>query len=164
MNNNFLPGRSSLGGLVKHNPNFGWGDFARLIIDQVVGASPSALNGPVAKSAPNPHCLNKPVPPRAGDAANPGGSFFNFDPPTSIVQTRIDNAILPQWINPSSGVLEGVSPINASIEASFPDGTKFYYGPVSSQGGVYVGGQDKIQVYVPDARSIGTFTPKGPIK
>jgi filamentous hemagglutinin len=52
INNNFLPGHSSLGGVVKHNPNFAWGDFARLIIDEVVGASPSAIEGIVEVFGP----------------------------------------------------------------------------------------------------------------
>src|SRR5271157_3462257 len=37
INNSFLPGHSTLGGVVKHNPNLTWGDLGRLIIDEVVG-------------------------------------------------------------------------------------------------------------------------------
>jgi filamentous hemagglutinin family protein len=67
INNNFLPGHSVLGGVVKHNPNFAWGDFARLIIDQVVGASPSAIDGSVEVFGPRADLL----------IANPNGITVN---------------------------------------------------------------------------------------
>ena len=101
---------------------------------------------------------------KGGDATNPGGSFFNFSAPNGVAQVRIDNAVRPQWINPVTGVLEAESPINSVIGAQFPIGSTYYYGPVSSQGGVYLGGSNKIQLYVPDARKIGTFTPLGKIE
>jgi filamentous hemagglutinin family protein len=66
-NNNFLPGHSRLGGVVKHNPNFAWGDFARLIIDEVVGASPSAIEGIVEVFGPRAALL----------IANPNGVTAN---------------------------------------------------------------------------------------
>jgi RHS repeat-associated protein len=99
---------------------------------------------------------------KGGDAANPGGSFFNFEPPASRAQVYIDNAVKPQWID-TAGALTGKSETNSLITAEFPPGTKYYYGPVSSQGGVYVGGPDKMQIFVPDARRIGVFTVKGPL-
>jgi filamentous hemagglutinin family protein len=46
-NNNFLPSRTPFAGLVKHNPNLSWGDYARLIIAKVVGGFPSNLDGPI---------------------------------------------------------------------------------------------------------------------
>lgn len=60
--------------------------------------------------------------------------------------------------------MEAESPINSVIGAQFPIGTTYYFGPVSSQGGIYLGGNNKIQVYVPDARKTGTFTPLEKIK
>ncbi|MFM0070633.1 DUF637 domain-containing protein [Paraburkholderia sediminicola] len=101
---------------------------------------------------------------KAGDANNPGGSYFSFDMPQSIAQTRIDNAVKPYWIDPTTGAMTGSSPINSAIAAQFPKGTTYYYGPVGTQGGVYLGGQSNIQIYVPNARSIGTFTPIAPLK
>ena len=67
INNSFLPGHSLLGGVVKHNPNFAWGDFARLIIDEVVGASPSAIEGSVEVFGPRAALL----------IANPNGVTIN---------------------------------------------------------------------------------------
>jgi hypothetical protein len=101
---------------------------------------------------------------RAGDARNPGGSFFSFEMPQSIAQVRIDNAVRPYWIDPLTGAKTGASPINSVISASFPLGTTYYYGPVGTQGGVYLGGQNVIQIFIPSARSIGTFTPVGSLK
>lgn len=101
---------------------------------------------------------------KAGDKTNPGGSFFTFDPPNSVAQSRIDSAVRPQWFDSKTGALIAESPINSSIVATFPPGTKYYVGPVSSQGGVYVGGMDKLQIYVPNARTSGTFTVLGPLK
>jgi len=101
---------------------------------------------------------------KAGNSADPGGSFFNFEPSEGVLQARIDNALKPQWIDQSTGVLTAESPVDSVISASFPSGTKFYYGPVSSQGGAFVGGLDKIQIYVPNARNIGTFTIVGPLE
>ena len=51
-NNDFLPSRTRLAGIVKHNPNMSWGDYAKLIIRQVVGADPSNLNGPIEIAGP----------------------------------------------------------------------------------------------------------------
>ena len=67
LNNNFLPGHSRLGAVVKNNPNFSWGDFARLIIDQVVGTSPSTIGGSVEVFGPRADLL----------IANPNGISVN---------------------------------------------------------------------------------------
>jgi len=101
---------------------------------------------------------------KAGDAANPSGSYFTFEPPESVAQARIDSAVKSQWIDPETGFLKGESPMNSVIGAQFPEGTPYYYGPVSSQGGVYLGGQNMIQIFVPGAKNIGTFTPISPLK
>jgi RHS repeat-associated protein len=99
---------------------------------------------------------------RGGDAAHPGGSFFSFNPPKSIAEVRIESAVKPQWINPSTGVLKGKSPVNSLISAEFPVGTKFYYGPAAYQEGIYMGGS--MQIYVPDASQIGVFKVLGKLK
>ncbi|MGO4503839.1 two-partner secretion domain-containing protein [Dyella sp. 2YAF14] len=101
---------------------------------------------------------------KAGDAANAGGSYFNFFPPTSVTQARIDNAVLPNWTNMKTGALTGRSPMNSVITADFPVGTVYYYGPVGSQGGAYLGNNYNIQIFIPNGRSIGTFTPIGPLQ
>jgi hypothetical protein len=99
---------------------------------------------------------------KAGNSLNPGGSFFNFQPPKSIAGTRIDNAVRSLWIDPRTGVLTGQSPIDSVISARFPVGTKYYYGRVGNQGGIYVGGE--IQVHVPGARRTGTFNIEGSLR
>jgi hypothetical protein len=101
---------------------------------------------------------------KAGDAANPGGSYFNFFSPTSVAQARIDNAVLPNWTNMRTGALTGRSPMNSVITADFPVGTAYYYGPVGSQGGAYLGNNYNIQIFIPNGRSIGTFAPIGPLQ
>lgn len=84
--------------------------------------------------------------------------------PQSVAQARIDNAVKPYWIDPVTGAKTAASPINSIISAQFPAGTTYYYGPVGSQGGVYLGGQNSIQIFIPNARAIGTFTPIKPLK
>lgn len=84
---------------------------------------------------------------RAGDTENPLGQWFTTEPPASVAHVRIDSAVKPQWIDPESGVLTGVSPIDTVYEVKIPAGTKVYPGPVGSMGGVYVGGGH--QVFVP---------------
>jgi hypothetical protein len=101
---------------------------------------------------------------KAGDASNPLGSYFNFSPPASVAQARIDNAVLPNWIDIQTGTLTGSSPMNSVITAKFPVGTVYYYGPVGSQSGIYLGNNYNIQIFVPSARTIGTFTPIGPLQ
>ena len=66
-NNDFLPSRTQLAGIVKHNPNMSWGDYARLIISQVVGADPSNLNGPIEIAGPRADLV----------IANPNGISVN---------------------------------------------------------------------------------------
>lgn len=40
---------------------------------------------------------------KTGGASNPGGSYFSFDMPQCIAQTRIDDAVRPYWIDPQLG-------------------------------------------------------------
>lgn len=71
---------------------------------------------------------------RAGVADKPLGQFFSQETASSVIQTRIDKAVLPKW---ASGA---ISPIDTEFEVLIPKGTKVYVGEVSSQGGFYVGG------------------------
>jgi len=80
---------------------------------------------------------------RAGTADRPLGQFFSQEPPTSIVQTRIDKAVLPEW--PGGGK----SPLDTSFAVKIPQGTRVYVGEVGSQGGFYVGGTQQIVVVKP---------------
>lgn len=80
---------------------------------------------------------------RAGTADRPLGQFFSQEPPTSIVQTRVDKAVLPEW--PGGGK----SPLDTSFAVKIPKGTRVYVGEVGSQGGFYVGGTQQIVVVKP---------------
>jgi filamentous hemagglutinin len=61
LNNSFLPGYSQTGGEVKHNPFYQWGDYAKLIVAQVVGFTPSSLNGPTGFKSTEPVSIMSPV-------------------------------------------------------------------------------------------------------
>jgi len=80
---------------------------------------------------------------RAGTANQPLGQFFDLDTPASVVQTRIDKAILPVWPGGAK------SPIDTAFEVKIPSGTKVYVGEVGSQGGAFVGGTQQIVVPKP---------------
>jgi hypothetical protein len=80
---------------------------------------------------------------RAGTADQPLGQFFDLDKPSSVVQTRIDKAVLPVWPGGAK------SPIDTAFEIKIPAGTQVYVGEVGSQGGAFVGGTRQIVVQKP---------------
>lgn len=80
---------------------------------------------------------------RAGTANQPLGQFFSREPPTGILQTRIDKAILPEW--PGGGT----SPIDTSFTVKIPAGTQVHVGEVGTQSGFYIGGTQQIVVSKP---------------
>jgi filamentous hemagglutinin len=71
---------------------------------------------------------------------------------------RIDTAVKPQWINPLTGELAGSSPVNTVYAIKIPAGTTVYAGPVANQGGVYVGGQNISQIFVPEPWKLSGVT------
>ncbi|MGI4797028.1 MAG: RHS repeat-associated core domain-containing protein, partial [Janthinobacterium lividum] len=80
---------------------------------------------------------------RAGTAGKPLGQFFTREPPNGILQTRIDQAVLPEWPN------GGKSPVDTWYAVKFPAGTRFNVGEIGSQGGMYVGGTEQILIEQP---------------
>lgn len=56
---------------------------------------------------------------RAGERDTELGQFFSIEIPKSVIQTRIDKAILPVWIG------GGESPIDTVYGILIPKGTKF---------------------------------------
>jgi len=80
---------------------------------------------------------------RAGTANQPLGQFFSQELPTSVLQTRVDKAILPVW---SGG---GTSPIDTVFAVKIPANTKVYVGEVGYQSGFYLGGTPQIVVVKP---------------
>lgn len=61
---------------------------------------------------------------RAGTEDQPLGQFFSEEQPKSVIQTRIDKAVLPAW--PGGGK----SPIDTAFEVEIPAGTQVYIGEV----------------------------------
>jgi filamentous hemagglutinin len=80
---------------------------------------------------------------RAGTAGNPLGEYFSLEPPTSVLQMRIDKAVLPEWPNGAK------SPIDTSFAVKIPAGTQVHLGQVGTQNGFYVGGTQQIIVPKP---------------
>ncbi|NOT66774.1 MAG: hypothetical protein HOP04_00270 [Methylophilaceae bacterium] len=88
---------------------------------------------------------------RGGDSTGKAlGQWFTTESPTSVAQVRIDTAVKPQWVDPKTGQLTGNSPIDVVYTVKIPAGTTIYQGSVGNQGGVYVGGHNVSQVFVPE--------------
>ena len=77
------------------------------------------------------------------------GRWFAPQPPVSSAIARIDSALRHQWID-AEGIFTGSSAAEVVLAVRIPAGAKIYYGPVGSQGGVNVGGIDKIQIFIPE--------------
>ncbi len=77
------------------------------------------------------------------------GRWFAPQPPASGAIARIDSALRHQWID-AEGIFTGSSAAEVVLAVRIPAGAKIYYGPVGSQGGVNVGGLDKIQIFIPE--------------
>lgn len=84
---------------------------------------------------------------QAGGGRNALGQWFTREPAESVAQVRIDLAVKPQWKD-ANGALTGTSPVESVYQIKIPKGTTIYEGPVGSQGGIYLGGQDVMQIYV----------------
>jgi filamentous hemagglutinin len=97
---------------------------------------------------------------------NPLGQWFTSDAPASVAQVRIDTAVRPQWIDQSTGVLTGQSPIDTVYSVKIPAGTTIYIGPTASQGGVYVGGNstNQTQIFIPRTTNGLTVINSSPIQ
>lgn len=80
---------------------------------------------------------------RAGTADQPLGQFFSQETPASVIQTRIDKAVLPEWPDGAK------SPLDTIFAVKIPAGTEVYIGEVGAQGGLYVGGTPQVVVVKP---------------
>jgi len=80
---------------------------------------------------------------RAGVEGHPFGRFFSLDKPQSVLQTRIDKAVLP---NCPGG---GSSPLDTVFKFKVPVGTKPYVGEVGYQNDIYLGGTQQIVIPEP---------------
>ncbi|WP_407704418.1 RHS repeat-associated core domain-containing protein [Winslowiella arboricola] len=92
---------------------------------------------------------------RAGISTREYGQFFSVDKPQSIIQTRVDKAVLPKWPDGGESALDTVFKIRV------PAGTKVYVGEVGSQGDFYMGGTQQIFIYeawkIPGIQVIGQW-------
>lgn len=86
---------------------------------------------------------------RGGKIGEPLGQWFTREVPESLAKIRIDSAVKAQWVDPKTGVMTGSSPIDRLYAIKIPKGTTIYEGPVGYQGGVYQGGPNTNQVFVP---------------
>ena len=101
---------------------------------------------------------------RAGNSEVPYGRYFVETPPKSVIQVRIDSAVKPYWTNNRTGMWEkndlgidisGKSKIEKIYTVRVPAGTVIYEGPVAPQGGMYLGGMETNQIFLPDTRLPG---------
>ena len=101
---------------------------------------------------------------RAGDANNKYGRYFVETPPKSVIQVRMDTAVKPYWTNKRTEMWEkndlgidisGKSKIEKIYTVRVPAGTVIYEGPVAPQGGMYLGGMETNQIFLPDTRLPG---------
>ena len=91
---------------------------------------------------------------RAGKEGTPFGQWFTTNPAESVAQVRMDLAVKPQWIDPITGELTGTSIINTNYAIKIPAGTTVYSGPVGYQDGIYLGGDNVMQTFIPQAWSM----------
>ena len=75
---------------------------------------------------------------RAGSSKKEMGNFFSKDKAKSILQARIDKAIMPVWPKGGKSVIDTIYKYEVSA------GTIVHSGKISSQGGHFVGGTQQI--------------------
>ena len=101
---------------------------------------------------------------RAGNSEIPYGKYFVETPPKSVIQVRMDSAVKPYWTNKQTGMWDldefGKAKVSKSVieqvyAVKIPAGTTIYTGPVGYQGGMYLGGLETNQIFIPDTRLPG---------
>ncbi|MBS0968705.1 hypothetical protein JK232_07340 [Nissabacter archeti] len=80
---------------------------------------------------------------RAGFNGTALGRFFSYEKPLSIIQARIDKALLPKWPD------GGTSPLDSFYQVEIPAGTKIYVGDIGYQNGFYMGGTEQVVIPAP---------------
>ena len=98
---------------------------------------------------------------RAGGGDNALGRWFTEEPPLSADAVRIDSSVRDIWTDPETGAFLAQSPIEWVYPVRVPKGTTIYEGPTGSQGGVHLGGDDRIQIYIEDPRAAGVMPMPG---
>ncbi len=86
---------------------------------------------------------------RAGSKENPLGQWFTRVPSKSKAQVRSELAVKAQWVDLKTGRLEATSTLDVIYAIKIPKGTVMYEGPVGYQGGIYQGGAEIMQTFIP---------------
>lgn len=81
------------------------------------------------------------------------GHWFTSEPPDSIIQARINNAVPLTWVD-SQGEFSGFSGIDTIYAFVVPKGTRIYTGPVRDQMGMSGGGPEHLQTFIPELDNI----------
>lgn len=84
------------------------------------------------------------------------GHWFTSNPPDSIIQARLNNAIPHVWTD-AEGNFNGFSEIDTVYAFVVPQGTKVYSGPVRDQAGMSAGGPESIQTFIPNIDNIRLY-------
>jgi hypothetical protein len=77
---------------------------------------------------------------RAGSSDLAISNYFSKDKPKSVVQVRMDKAIMPVWPDGGESIIDTVYTIK------IPAGTVIHTGKVSSYGGHFVGGTQQVVI------------------
>ena len=85
---------------------------------------------------------------KIGDASFPRGQFFSLNKNLGSYHGRIDLAIKPIWTDINGSYL-GASRLNTIYKFKMPEGSIYYEGPINTQGGVYLGGSNIRQIFIP---------------
>ena len=106
---------------------------------------------------------------RMGDKINPYGSWYTKVPKNSEVQARIDLAIKKQWVKLNAEIRiteygEDKSILDTVYYIEFPEGIPKYKGPVGYQGGIFFGGLNQEQYFIPNSKDFGKVIKNCPIK
>ncbi len=84
---------------------------------------------------------------KSGGGRNSLGQWFTREPIKSELQGRLDLAVKRRWYD-SSGNVIGESPLESSYKVRIPSGTTINEGPIGYQGGFFLGGQDRMQIFI----------------
>ena len=106
---------------------------------------------------------------RMGDKGNPYGSWYTKIPKNSEVEARIDLAIKKWWVKPNGEIRiteygGDKSILDTVYYIEFPEGIPKYKGPVGYQGGIFFGGLNQEQYFIPNSRDFGKVIKNCPIK
>jgi hypothetical protein len=81
------------------------------------------------------------------------GRWFTESPLQSGMQLQVDTAVRPVWPDKNGIIGNSRSLPEVSLTVHVPAGTTVYRGPVAPQGDAFVGGPDKIQLFIPNIRN-----------